>query len=121
MNLDELIAKCEAATEGSRELDIAIHRALGRRATNETMLTPKQIQSHFETFSPHYTTSLDDAVLVVSPGEWWVINAAKGNKVTATWPSATVGAGKRFGEGRGKPFPLVLVIAALRARQAAQS
>lgn len=80
--LDGLIARLEAATEGSRELDCAIYRTLGGklgreiRHTNGTYITTEGDES-----VPHYTTSLD-AVMLLVPEGWWVsrINQYHTNK-----------------------------------------
>ena len=121
--MNDLIAKLEAATEGSRELYIAIYtEGLGKRATNHDSLTDDQRARHFETFAPDFTTSLDAAMTLVPEGcdvtlEWWTdINGKL--KARADVRSAD---GDRVYHGRTMPSAaLALCTAALEAREAGE-
>lgn len=135
--MDTLIARLEAAAEGSRELDAEIVVALDLRAdwckgygteiyvdrsTIETIGQPTILVNTLGKRSPgnppmgdypHYTTSLDAALSLVPEDYWWSVRAT-----TGCW--AEVGPRNRFDqEGGGATPALALVIAALKARSAA--
>lgn len=86
-----LIARLEAATEGSRELDAEVHTAVndgwirhpkcpsgivisdaGSEAANRARAETPYIFSNRRP-APHYTTSLDAALTLVPEGMWWRI------------------------------------------------
>ena len=98
IDLSDLIARLEAATEGSRELDSEIADIVGYRHPNGLMLWPR------------YTTSLDAKL----PSE---------NIVSCMWNSENWSALHDFGddrplvEGIGKTEALARRIAALKARE----
>lgn len=71
--MSDLIRKLESAAEGSRELDIAAHKAIGWE------LAPPEADCAWwndngDTFygvCPHYTTSIDAALTLVPEGWDW--------------------------------------------------
>lgn len=65
MTHDDLIARLEAATEGSRELDWDIAHLLYPGEEPATVTVGPQL--------PHYTTSLDAALMLVPDGWRWQI------------------------------------------------
>ena len=78
----DLIARLEAATEGSRELDCAIEIAVGRCDPTGELLDDEWYWNEWRPFGstevveplcqpmPYYTTSLDAALTLVPEG-WW--------------------------------------------------
>ena len=100
--MTDLITTLEAAAEGSRELDEAIGVLMGYEIGKDIGL------------SPHYTTSLDMAILLVPPGA----NYGFLSEGTAwVWPNG--GFDLLAGiEGKAPTPALALVIACLRAREA---
>ena len=132
MTLSELIAKLEAATEGSWELDELIAGTIagatlerqpeGRPAWYQGRSWPPGGQIH------PWTTSLDAALTMVPPG-WFIARLAecvmpviyRGDQASPTglWQAAI---NNRDGAGNekaanAKSIALALVIAALRARE----
>jgi len=103
--MKDLIAKLEAATEGSRELDDAINRATGDK--------------HLSYDPPHYTTSIDAALtLVPKEFRWWSLSN-KDNEdeffiITLREPYA--GGRYRHCAGAHLTVALALCIVALKAR-----
>jgi hypothetical protein len=137
--MNELIARLEAASEGSRELDVRIHAALhpGRSLLLDPgSVGPKRREPQYGTLSdlpldgwsdyeavartidaPAYTTSLDAALTLVPAGWGWSLDYMD--------PGEPDGAmvGQHAGEGynadcRPVPPALALCIAALKARAA---
>ncbi len=113
MTPEELIAELEQAAEGSRELDIDIHKALGWE------LAPPEAgctwwNTNGDTFNgdtPHYTTSLDAALTLVPDGRWEGILTAA---LTRRWlPSGELEPPLTF-----ERFILRVCREALKARQA---
>lgn len=100
----ELVAKLEAATEGSRELDYAVEMS---RYDPETMYA---LNLKLSGDLPHYTTSLDAALTLVPEGYCWSIGFA-GRTIANVWKTPTPSKG-------GTPA-LALCIAALKARESA--
>ena len=101
MTLDDLIAKLEAATDGSRTLDTLIERVI---------VAPGQ---SFSLTTPPYTSSLDAALTLVPEGLDEEIKRARHRKGwhVALWKPSRIG---QIGDA---PIPaLALCIAALKAR-----
>jgi hypothetical protein len=65
MNVQELIAKLEAATEGSRELDIAVAFVTDKPASYTDRLNDDGSRAPSNVRCGHYTTSLDAALTLV--------------------------------------------------------
>jgi hypothetical protein len=94
--LAELIARLEAAAEGSRELDAAIAVAVFGGG------------SHDPGTAPHFTTSLDAALTLVPEGRGWLMRSVGGRGFAAI---------SNAGEASQAKTPaLALCIAALKAR-----
>lgn len=93
--MTDLIARLEAATEGSRELDKAIWLEIGE--------SPMKL-----ILCPHYTTSIDAAL----PGED-IHRVERVQSPTVTWWKAYQG----IHIGQGKTEALARRIAALKARR----
>lgn len=109
--LDDVIAKLEAASEGSRELDEAIGEAL----LNGRERNPKPYGAWAELVS-EYTTSLDAALTLVPEG--WKTYAVDGPAIDhdGLWTWMLV-AGERGTHGTSHCPTLALCIAALKARR----
>jgi hypothetical protein len=116
--LMELIERLEKATEGSRELDAEIGRALGFNVeyfpVHEKWWMNREISSergeHGEL--PRYTTSLDHAMSLVPEGMWW--------KFSSRTKVAHIGHNKNgtaTDTAKAATAPLALCIAALKARR----
>jgi hypothetical protein len=111
MTSDDLIAKLEAATEGSRDLDYAIAEYLGREAVRE-----KQ-----GTFAPwKYTTCIDAALtLVPERGDlgltWRFILERKPLHSGPGWICEVREHAKEGGYAVAHTAPLAICIAALKA------
>ncbi len=113
-DIDDLIARLNAATEGSHELDAAIYLAI-----NEAWPVANP---------PRYTTSLDAALTLVPEGMFWNVGNAKlmgaGFQVTVGEPARGLKIGRKWYAHELHPIngpktaPLAVCIAALRARQA---
>lgn len=129
MTLSDLITRLEQATAGSRELDAAIwtmhdpevfgHVQRIALALNRESLARQT--SHIEMRSPHYTTSLDAALMLVPEGMTYQLWGAE--LPLRSRPGAAI-----FAPGAGQSMPglrmysaptlaLALCIAALKARQ----
>ena len=131
---DDLIARLERATEGSRELDAEIAVAVRSLDTEGDKSLPKWAGKNYPiwrarpdgrvecvhtdgtgslNWSPlHYTTSIDAALSLVPEGHDWIVADVNGH-VGGT-PYACVGSKKpHFAETPA----LALCIAALRARR----
>ncbi len=125
--MQALIAELEAATEGSRELDVAIRTiALGFRATNQDKLNPEQIRSHHRHFAAHYTTLLEAALSLAPEGWGWLVRGGDGecfaNLTRGSIPIMSHGIqiNRAYQDTPtyAATVPLALCIAALKARQA---
>lgn len=109
--LAELIARLEAATEGSRELDLAIY-ALCVPESPE-----KWVRDRPETYAPHYTTSIDAALSLVPETANCHGYDRDPKEVVAFVSRNHVKDGHWLKEGcHPTSVPLALCIAALRAR-----
>lgn len=98
--MKDLIAKLESATEGSRELDRAIHSHI--RGVEEFLLSTW----------PAYTTSLDAALTLVPEGWHWNVG-----DVGLAWVGTHESATKIVRhDGDAHTPALALCIAALKAR-----
>ena len=133
--LDELIARLEAATEGSRELDAEIWRVAdppackiadyqsraftGRDWTEEEKA--EAVAARMKRLAPHFTTSLDAALTLVPEGcafrlqknlngKYWVSMQRK-------FPDQELGF-DIWVDAYGPTIVLALCIAALKARAA---
>ncbi len=94
--MDNLIAELEAATEGSRALDVKICESVAGLS-----------------FGKKFTTNLTDALTLVPEGLcWWVEFGPKAGGI------AEVGTDNGPTDGFAATPALALCIAALRARQA---
>lgn len=128
--MKSLIAKLEAATEGSRELDAEIWRHLGLApAIGDGVWDWKYMgngawhQSEMESTwgrhaaAPHYTTSLDAALTLVPDGLgrgcWAFSRDHYGGCHADVWRNAEF---NRKEHGSSKTPALALCIAALKAR-----
>jgi len=134
MSLDELIARLEAASEGSRELDALIHAAV----VNPPVMVDGgswkgDVPAAYEPMSmvigrlpgkdlaeltgcPRYTTSLDAAMGLVPEGWYW--RGGNGDGFPArphVWMQVFRGNYNEH-DGRGATVALALCIASLRAR-----
>ena len=120
----ELIAKLEAATEGSRELDAEIYWAVDNAAAqraywNAALGLPRKLTGLMpsglgrigvECSAPHYTASLD-AALTLLPAGYGAVSASINESGKS---SVRIGHPYVFGEGATPA--LALTIAALKAR-----
>lgn len=110
--LSDLIARLEAAKEGSRELDVAIIRAgYGIPIVQDSWSDQDLLAGDIV---PMYTRSLDAALTLVPDG--WQCDV----RICDGACRATVGGTKKFGEARAPTAALALCIAALKAREAAK-
>ena len=122
--MNDLIARLEAATEGSRELDAEIAALMGTaKPAEHVMLDPKHWEEHPERYPP-YTTSLDAALGLV-PEEVFLYRLDGWHDEQCApwgWGVKLMGrtrelreAGLILGQSRSTPA-LALCAAALRAR-----
>ena len=126
-DLDALIAKLEAATEGSRELNGEIWWVVDRRAAevtyrNAALGNPIAIPDKMPgglgrlvvtQYAPHYTTSIDAALTLVPDGLDEEIKRARHRGwYVALWKPGRVGQ-----IGDSSTPALALCIAALKARK----
>lgn len=120
-----LIDRLEASTEGSRELDAEVFKAIGAPAPFQFMnkliaLEFNDVeQAYFARVTddmqvryspPHYTTSIDAAMTLVPEGGFAEINTYD-NPDCFVWP----GAGEECFQGTAATPALALAIAALKA------
>ena len=122
--MNDLIAKLEAATEGSRELDTLVAQAVGEPCDLVSFGNPEQ-----KAMRPKYwyTTSIDAALTLVPDG--WTV-AVLSQDDAGLWHSEmrhgylTSYDKCVFGNGgshvKGTTPPLAICIAALKARGAAE-
>lgn len=129
-----LIAKLEAATEGSRELDVEIFAEIdGRdlRRDGDVLLARSRKPPHDECVlmrwangvahewqkTPHYTTSLDAALTLVPEGfDIDQIHKRQQPEMGGRMWYATIRGWSVFRSDYQRTLPLALCIAALRAR-----
>ncbi len=123
--MTDLIARLEAATEGSRELDCLIGEwQLAQVSDNErlerALVAAQAIQENKPVpHMPHYTTSIDAALTLVPADFAWIAEDTKGE---GCGPGRLgIGAGvwncpEEPPIYRAETVPLALCIAALRAR-----
>ena len=106
-SLDELIARLEAASEGSRELDWEL---AGR---------PSFSDGSPDLNNPRYTTSLDAALSLVPEGANCHGYEASPFGINAYWSRNNVTDGRWLFEGSHETsVPIAFVIASLKARKA---
>lgn len=128
MTRAELIAKLEAATEGSRQLDGEIGRAVGYVASSWWgAIAFRWNEGECWGSVPDFTTSLDAALTLVPEGWGWLARSHDGSPAydgtgRGRGGFANVNIGRDdaqfFTEFAATPA-LALCIAALRAREAA--
>jgi hypothetical protein len=108
-----LIARLEAATEGSRELSVNIYETLG---------LPPLYGTTIDRLYPDYTTSIDAALSLIPEG--WVVANISQNDNRLWWTSLNRGYRSSYDAtaiaGDCATPALALVIAALRARAAGE-
>ena len=111
---DDLIARLEAASEGSRKLDIALWEEL-------KLIAPGAISGGTYEL-PHYTTSIDAALTLVPEG--WILDELGDDAVGSPGAMQIIGAtaqlsdgGSRKAQGQAPTRPLAACIAGLRARK----
>ncbi len=113
MKLPELIAKLEAATEGSRELDVAIYAF--DRPVPAVELEPRH-QHNFDLMkAPRYTTSIDAALTLVPEGWAYQLNMLfepNCRQEAIVWTPSNLSP-----VSGAHTMPLALCIAALKARE----
>lgn len=119
--LDELIAKLEAAMEGSRELDRQIWDFLNPPRIEDVDL-PENFGGPplgFGFDPPPYSRSIDSALTLVPKADWpWNVVMTTAYRTVAVCPLDGKSQGQsdpRTGHGRASTLPLALVIAALKA------
>lgn len=128
-DMDGLIARLEAASEGSRELDIEIAALSGYEHMWDTagddafvakVKEPGDTRPRVCDLCPRYTRSLDAALTLLPEGCGWACDTRPGETSGhRTLPRAWV---SRFDDGHCFPdiaatIELALCIACLRARQ----
>lgn len=121
---DQLIARLEEATEGSRETDAAIEvtkRALDAR---DAGLTPEQAAQwrhlgdgwvgdyHTKYMAPRYSTSIDAALTLVPEGSYLRTQSSRDRQTNWAW----VEMAKNESVAISKTLALAVVTAALKAR-----
>lgn len=86
---DELIAKLEASTEGSRELDADIARRIG---TTVTVIPSGPIDYRTGLYIKRYTTSLDAKIpgenttrMTICRGIYWAHNLTEDERLTVAY------------------------------------
>lgn len=125
-SLTSLIERIEAATEGSRELDVAVIFALHPEAG--------PYQPHCQGDEPIFwndpyrkmrcpeiSTSIDAALTLLPEGWWWSAGVCRRENHASVGSEIGTVEGELIFETFGATAPLALLAAILRARQAAQS
>lgn len=119
MTREELIAKLEAATEGSRELDYMIRDYLWPGIPGDAVL-PRDFGFvrgvRDEGYAEEYTTSLDAALTLVPEGEGFILEMIPPNKPSVEILSVAKGYHHAHYLSHGATPALCLCIAALKAR-----
>lgn len=113
-DIEDLLARLEAASEGGRALDKAIGRIAGT-------YKPPDRGDPFGS-SPPYTTSLDSAA-TLTDGKWWTAGPGKTREDEPLYGAAiykpVIGEPQLIASGEHDATPaLALCIAALKARAA---
>lgn len=108
-SLRDLIERVERATEGSRELDAIIGRAVGRVPMHAGFAAADDVawDKGLGYSVPRYTASLDAARKLIPAGAPWSVNDYAAPKVAARVYG--------YHEGFGATPALALVAASLRA------
>jgi len=125
-SITSLIERIEAATEGSRELDVAVILALHPEAG--------PYQPHCQGDEPIFwnapyrkmrcpeiSTSIDAALTLLPEGWWWSAGVCRRENHASVGSEIGTVEGELIFETFGATAPLALLAAILRARQAAQS
>lgn len=99
--MNKLIEKLEAATEGSRELDIEMAYGIPMGVSAE------------EDCAPHYTTSLDAALTLVPEGAYTKLQIGRNQERTYAWVEME----DREAVVCSKTPALAICIAALKAKE----
>jgi hypothetical protein len=116
MTLSALIALLEESKEGSRELDIAIAKAMYPETTYDAA-EDKWYLHGFHVRIEQYTRSLDSALTLLAKGTLWAaVCMEDGPLARLCWPQKDGGYGGGYFEASAHTVPLALVIAALKAR-----
>jgi len=117
MTLSDLIAELERATEGSRELDLAICRGIGAAviASPRRPVVKFARGDHWRS-PPAYTTSLDAALSLVPEGWSWMVRNVHGNMGGPQGVAYCTRPDTDNETARAATPALALVIAALKAR-----
>lgn len=89
-SLARLIEKLEAASEGSRELDLWISHLAGKHGStfhhNEAFERIQRGRKLLDMkWLPHYTTSLDTALSLVPEGKLWTVSNYNGFGQCEAW------------------------------------
>jgi len=117
----DLIARLETATEGSRELDAEIVRAVDPDAFfADDGSFESAVYDCINRYPPHYTTSLDAALTLVPEGWGWSVDYANACMLSTLGGDGHVDYLHTTYAREAATPALALVIAALKARQAGQ-
>lgn len=114
----DLIARLEEATKGSRQLDEQIWCAANDVEWPDAVSPSSTMGRIHREDVPHYTTSIDAALTLVSAKSLWSVCDMEDGPIAQVLPPLPDG---RFGEvvsGEARTPPLALCIAALRAHEA---
>lgn len=131
-DLTSLIERIEAATEGSRELDVLVGAAIDLRVDEghlsfrnsfeicgmEQML--RMAESHQNIWRealPRYSTSIDAALTLLPEGWWWSAGVCRRENHASVGSEIGTVEGELIFEMFGSTAPLALLAAILRARQ----
>ena len=122
--MSDLIARLEAATEGSRELDADILALSDYRSTKayrgwimmQAKGAARDDRTYLLRFAPHYTTSLDAAMTMVPEADDRCLEITI--YCTGTEVDLAYGNYLQSGLSWAKTTPIALCIAALKAREA---
>jgi hypothetical protein len=119
--MTDLIARLEAATEGSRELDAYVARAVGINVTYSNEITPEPCGDD-DCYLPNYTTSIDAALALIErklPGSYIDLSGPrKYLHIPTPAPNHWRAEIRAQSFGWGATAPLALVLAILRALSA---
>lgn len=113
--MTNLISRLESASDGSRELDLAVAMATGQSLAESDYPTyayhgDKAVWEWSTGETPHYTTSLDAALTLVPEG-YVSVSAAINER-----GQSSMRIGKPYVSGNAATPALALCIAALKAR-----
>ena len=124
--MTDLIARLEAASEGSRELSDEVARGLGWTTEQvedmwcnpvKIWLNPQKQYMRSLTFAPDFTRSIDAAITAVPGGFGWEISVyATLTPKAIVWDADIRDQGPLFEQASASTAPLALCAAALKAR-----